>query len=96
MTRLFCILAAALPLAAQTDLDREYRRLLADPQQPAWIAWRVPAARSGGNNCDYVHESNVVHLEPAPDAIVLFRIEGQKLDRIRSMSGHCEIDAGGL
>ena len=86
--------AAALPLAAQTDLEREYRAQLAAQPQPVWLGWRVPAARTSGLGCDYNREGSVVHLEPPKEAIVLFRIEGGRVERIRTLSGFCEPEAG--
>jgi HEAT repeat protein len=50
--------------------------------------------------CDFVRDGNsssgVVHLEPPDHAIVLFRVEGNTVNRIRSLSPFCEIDAGNL
>ena len=92
---------------AQTDtrsaaqgLEREFRSLLTTQPQPSWIMYRVPAVRNYGMGCDFVRDgysnSGVVHLEPPDHAIILFRVEGNAVNRIRSLSPYCEIDAGNL
>ena len=103
---------AALPLAAQPKfivnakadtrsaaqgLEREYRSLLT--AQPAWFGYEVPATRTASLGCDYrdgYNGSGTVHLEPPPTAIILFRVEGGAVQRIRSFSPFCDIDVGGL
>jgi HEAT repeat protein len=37
-----------------------------------------------------------VHLEPPDHAVILFRVEGNAVNKLRSLSPDCEIDAGGL
>jgi hypothetical protein len=37
-----------------------------------------------------------VRLEPSTELIVLFRVENGRVGKIRSFSGHCDLDAGGL
>jgi len=92
---------------AQTDtrsaaqgLEREFRTLLTTQPQPAWIGYRVPNVRNSGMDCDYVRNgggtSGVVHLEPPDHAIILLRVEGNAVNRIRTLSPYCEIDAGNL
>src|ERR1041384_2574042 len=102
--------AAAQPkllINAQTDtrsaasgLEREYRTLLAAQPQPAWIGYSVPTARGNNLGCDFVRDSyataGVVHLEPPDHAVILFRVENNALNRIRTLSPNCEIDAGGV
>jgi hypothetical protein len=86
--------------SAASGLEREYRTLLAAQPQPAWIAYSVPTLRGGNLGCDYVRDSintaGVVHLEPPDHAIILFRVENNALNRIRTLSPNCEIDAGGV
>ena len=38
----------------------------------------------------------MVHLEPPNSVIVLVRVEGNVITRIRNVSPNCEIDAGGV
>jgi hypothetical protein len=110
-----CLLAAALPLAAQpkllvnaqlktqpaaSGLESVFRGLLAAQPQPAWIAYPVPSTRTGNTGCEYVRDSfttaGVVHLEPPDHVVMLYRVEANAVNRIRSLSPDCEIDAGGL
>ena len=103
--------AAAQPkllLNAQTDtrsaaagLDGVFRALLAAPPQPAWIGYAVPAVRTWNLGCDIVRDgaagtAGVVHLEPPDQVVVLIRVEGNAVVRVRAVSPDCEIDAGGL
>src|ERR1051325_71726 len=93
---------------AQTDtrsaaqgLEREFKTLLTSQPQPAWIGYSVPAARNSGlGGCDYSRDgwgaTGVVHLEPPDHAIILFRVEGGAINRLRTVSPFCEIDAGNL
>ena len=84
--------------SAAAGLEPQYRALLAAQPQPAWMGYGVPAVRSYGLGCDYVRDgfntAGVVHLEPPDHAVILFRVEGGALDRIRTLSPDCEIDAG--
>ena len=85
---------------AAPGLEAAFRRLAAAQQQPAWIGYAVPAVRSPGLGCDYVRDNfampGVIHLEPPDHAVILFRVEGGAVNRIRTLSPDCEIDAGGL
>jgi hypothetical protein len=92
---------------AQTDtrsaaqgLEREFRSLLTTQPQPAWIGYSVPAVRNYGTGCDYNDgyggQRGVVHLEPPTHVIVMFRVEGNAVQRVRTISPYCEIDAGNL
>jgi hypothetical protein len=81
-------------------LDREFKALVAAPPQPAWIMYDVPAVRNSSLSCEYVRDDysspGVIHLEPPGHAVILFRMEGNTVGKIRSLSPDCEIDAGGL
>jgi hypothetical protein len=92
---------------AQTDtrsaaggLESAYKTLLTTQPQPAWIAYSVPAVRTSFMGCDYVRDGftspGVVHLEPPDHVVVLIRVEGNAVTRVRSLSPDCEIDAGGV
>jgi hypothetical protein len=87
--------------SASTGLDREFRMLLTAQPQPAWIAYSVPSIRSYNLGCEYVSPGGrtapgVVHLEPPTEAVILFRVVGGAIDRVRVLSPDCEIDAGGV
>ena len=60
-------------------------------QPGGWFGYSIAVARDGGRqNC-----SNVVHLEGAERTLVLGRLEGGAVTRIRTLPVECEIDAGG-
>jgi hypothetical protein len=88
---------------AAAGLEQTFRPLLAAQPQPAWIAYSVPSIRTF-MGCDYVRDgwnqsinpAGVVHLEPPDHAVVLFRVDGGNVERIRTLSPDCEIDAGDL
>jgi HEAT repeat protein len=86
--------------SAAAGLEREFKALLAADPQPAWIGYNVPAARGSNLSCEYVRDGftapGVIHLEPPDRAVILFRVEGKRVDKLRSLSPDCEIDAGGL
>jgi hypothetical protein len=87
--------------AAAAGLEREFQSLLAGQPQPAWIGYTVPSVRAYNLGCDYVSSGGrtapgVVHLEPPDQAVMLFRIVGEAVDRLRVLSPDCEIDAGGV
>ncbi len=87
--------------SAAAGLEREFRPLLtAGTSTPAWIGYSVPSVRSFNLGCEYVSPGGhtapgVVHLEPPQEAIILFRVVGSAVDRVRALSPDCEIDAGG-
>jgi hypothetical protein len=84
---------------ASAGLEQTFRPLVTAQPQPAWIAYSVPSIRTF-MGCDYVRDGwsqpGVVHLEPPDHAVILFRVDGGKVERIRSLSPDCEIDAGDL
>ena len=86
--------------SAAAGLEREFKTLLAAQPQPAWIAYEVAAVRGAEMGCEYVRDggaiSGIVHLEPPDHVVILFRVEGNTVDKLRSVSPDCEIDAGGL
>jgi hypothetical protein len=85
--------------SASSGLDAAFRALLPAQPQPAWIGYSVPSVRTYGLGCEYVSRGDgpgagVMHLEPPDHAIILFRVLGNAVERIRAMSPDCEIDAG--
>jgi hypothetical protein len=85
--------------SAAAGLEQSFRPLVTAQPQPAWIAYSVPSTRVN-LGCDYVRDGwsqpGVIHLEPPDHAVILFRVEGGAVERIRTLSPDCEIDAGGL
>jgi len=86
--------------SAAAGLEREYQALLTAQPQPAWIGYEVPAVRGAEMGCEYVRDgmntAGIVHLEPPDHAVILFRVEGNTVNKLRNLSPDCEIDAGGL
>jgi len=86
--------------SAASGLEGQVRSLLASQPQPAWIGYSVPSTRTSFLGCDYVRDgmstSGVVHLEPPDHIVVLYRVDGNAINRIRTISPDCEIDAGGV
>ena len=84
---------------ASAGLEQTFRPLVTAQPQPAWIAWSVPSTRVN-LGCDYVRDGwgqqGVIHLEPPQTAVILFRVDAGAVDKIRSLSPDCEIDAGEL
>ena len=75
--------------AAAAGLEREFQSLLSVEPQPAWIGYAVPSVRGYNLGCDYVSPDGrsapgVVHLEPPDQAVMLFRIVGGAVDRMRN------------
>ena len=87
--------------SAAAGLEPVFRAIVSHRSGPAWIAWSVPAVRGPRLGCEFVSRdglsgAGVVHLESPDRAIVLFRVAGSAVERIRVLSPDCEIDAGGV
>jgi hypothetical protein len=86
--------------SAAAGLESQFKTLLSAQPQPAWIAYSVPSVRTYNLGCDYVRDvftqPGVVHLESPDHAVILFRVEANAVNRIRTLSPDCEIDAGGV
>lgn len=84
---------------AAAGLEQAFRPLVTAQPQPAWIAYSVPSTRVN-LGCDYVRDGwnqpGVIHLEPPETAVILFRVDNGAVERIRTLSPDCEIDAGNL
>ena len=85
--------------SAAAGLEQTFRPMVTAQPQPAWIAYSVPSTRVG-LGCDYVRDGwsqpGVIHLEPPDHAVILFRVDNGAVERIRTLSPDCEIDAGNL
>jgi hypothetical protein len=86
--------------SAAAGLEREFKALLTAQPQPAWIGYSVPAVRGAEMGCEYVRDGNsiagIVHLEPPDHVVIMFRVEAGAVNKLRSLSPDCEIDAGDL
>jgi HEAT repeat protein len=86
--------------SAAAGLESQFKALLSAQPQPAWIGYSVPSVRNYNMGCDIVRDGfnqpGVVHLESPDHAVILFRIQENVVNRIRTLSPDCEIDAGGV
>ena len=86
--------------SAAQGLDREFQALLTATPQPAWIGYAVPSTRTTSLGCEFVSQdgsswsNGTVHLEPPAQALILFRVVADAVERIRTISPFCEIDPG--
>jgi HEAT repeat protein len=97
---LFCLAAVGAALAqGQPSLEQRFREQLQAQPQPAWVGYTVPALADHNEICDAgqgVRAPGPVHLEPADRVQILFRIEQGRVGKIRTISGDCQLDTGGL
>jgi hypothetical protein len=101
---LACLTLVYLPLAqSQPSLSERFREQYSQPQ-PAWIGYTVPAVPGHEQNCDYngdirmqgVRPPGPVHLEPPDQVQIMFRIQDNRVGKIRAISGDCQLDADGV
>jgi hypothetical protein len=74
-------------------LGREIEALSAD-MPDGWVAYRVEKAFGRGSLCDGGRTARV-YLEPASEFLVLVRLEGGAVARLRTVTPDCDVDAGG-
>lgn len=89
--------------SAAAGLESAVRTLEAAQPQPAWIAYTVPAARTRQFGCDCCWRDGevsisdgTVHLEPPAQALILMRVDANRVGRIRALAPDCDLDAGGV
>ncbi len=97
---------ARVETRAVTALEREFKTLVGAQTAPAWIAYSVPMVAGRHQMCGgHVHleatprgayDSGTSFLEGPTNLFVFFRIENGAVDKIRTLSEECQIDAGGL
>src|SRR5438270_4542639 len=106
------VLAAALPLAAQNLTNAHVTTVRASADLAAqvhgaagWIGYSVPAAPNfRGNDCGYCSlgddhgnwTNDSRPLEPARDAMILYRVAAGSVERIRDYSSRCSVDGDGM
>jgi hypothetical protein len=73
---------------ASGSLDRDIQSVAAR-DAVTWIGYRLPAVPNGRISCNAP-----VQLEPAKEMIALIRVASRRVDRIRTFSPSCAIDAG--
>ena len=86
--------------SAAAGLEQTLRHLITAQPQPAWIGYSVPSVPTNNLDCNYVRDGfnqpGVVYLEPPDHAVILFRVDGGEVQRLRALSPNCQIDAGGV
>jgi hypothetical protein len=98
------LLPAAGPASAQERVSnaRTERRQVTQPLESeiqavaargeaAWVAYRLAAVPTARQLCNAP-----VQLEPAKEMIVLVRVAAGAIDRLRTFTPNCEIDAGDM
>ena len=106
------VLAAALPLAAQNFTDAHVTTVRASADLGAqvrgatgWIGYSIPAAPNfRGNDCGYCTlaaddgnwSNDSTMLQPSSNAMILFRVAGGAVERIREYASHCSVDGAGM
>src|SRR5438128_1538260 len=88
--------------SASGGLESAFRQLVTAQPQPAWIGYLVPASRGRQFGCysnwrdgDFMVNGGTVYLEPPSHVLVLYRVEGNRVGKIRTLAPECDIDAGG-
>jgi hypothetical protein len=78
--------------SAAQGLEREIRSVAAQPAA-AWIGYRLAAAAGSRRMCG---NGNRILLEAPTEFVVLARVEGGRIVRVRAVTPECEVDAGGM
>lgn len=93
------------------NLGNTFRAIVAAQTTPAWVAYTVPAQSAHGENCCWTDgsrgcglegrittpiASGPVLLEGSSTLVVLLRIANHSVDKVRAVSGGCDLDAGNL
>jgi hypothetical protein len=97
--------------AVAGSLDSTFQAVVGAQTGPAWIGYaasQIPGRNTdswGDSNCrlegqhgdvTVVESGGTVHLEGAPEFYILFRVENRLVQKVRTVSMDCTIDAGGL
>lgn len=81
------------------DLTSTMKAFIAATSTPAWIGYSVPIIAGDRRVCGWDGGTNIGHrlsLEGPTALFVLFRVEQNRLNKIRMATPDCDIDAGGL
>ena len=106
------ILNARLETRNAGNLQSTFQSIVAAQEAPAWVAYTVPVVPGNGQSCCWsdgtrgcgLEGNNMtvaapgrpVMLEGPTTLVVLFRISSHSVDKMRTVSGDCDLDAGGL
>jgi hypothetical protein len=64
-------------------------------RNPVWVGYRVRTLAGPEYRCES-GSSGTVMLEPASELIVLARVTNGRVERLRTVTAECQIDAGGV
>ena len=82
---------------AEGNLAAQVLQIAAAQDEPAWLGYQVESVPRHFGGCDVDLEgSNRVQLEPSRELYVFYRMAARKIERVRTLSPDCEIDAGGV
>ena len=105
------VVNAQIEKRAAGKLETTFHSIVAAQNGPAWVAYTVPAANGHGESCCWTDgyrgcglegrvtapiASGPVLLEGSSSLVVLFRIENHSVEKVRTVSGGCDLDAGNL
>jgi hypothetical protein len=76
--------------AVNGALDASFRTIVTTQVEPAWIGYSVSQVAGERNIC------GTVSLEGAREFVMLYRVEGGKVEKIRTYATDCIFDAGDL
>src|SRR5690349_6236104 len=81
--------------SAAAGLESTLRQFLAPAQvDPLWVGYTVPAVPGRRETCWNGSYAATVHLEGPKEFYILYRIAEGRIERIRTFSPDCVIDAG--
>ena len=81
--------------SAAAGLESVIRQAVAAPRSdPAWVGYSVPAVAGRPQTCWSEPYAATVHLEGPREFYILYRIHESRIERIRTFSPDCVIDAG--
>jgi len=72
------------------SLDASFRTIVSSQTEPAWIGYSVAQISGERSMC------GTVSLEGARDFVMLFRVVGGQVEKIRTYASDCIFDGGGL
>jgi hypothetical protein len=76
--------------AVNGALDASFRTIVTSQLEPAWIGYSVPQVAGERSMC------GTVSLEGAREFVMLYRVEGGKVEKIRTYATDCLFDGGQL
>jgi hypothetical protein len=81
--------------SAAAGLESVMRQAISAPRaDPAWVGYSVSAVPGRPQTCWSEPYAATVHLEGPREFYILYRIHENRIDRIRTFSPDCVIDAG--